>query len=157
MSMSTAILLVAAAISTATDLGGLWTDTAATRPGPVRILDCYPNYTGYAFARAGGGKWQVRVRQVYHGGASLPWVHSESLTGELRGGRLRLGGMGGLVANQGYAVAPRDEGAPAPVAYMLTFEAATGHLVGVRNGKPLRLARVVLYKPAGGDCGPAPP
>lgn len=43
-------------------------------------------------------------------------------------------------------ISPEGRARPRPLKYELTFEAETGHLVGSRNGAPIRLAPVTFVK-----------
>ncbi len=160
MTITPASLLLAAwvlAAAPGADLAGAWAAADDKRPGPVRILDCFPNYDHYTFTRGAAGRWDVTVRQVYHGGPALISFRAERLQGTFTGDRLRLAGEAFEVLAPGVTSAmPLPE--PQRITYDLRRDAVTGHLVGTRGGAPFRLARLVLVKPADGkDCGPAPP
>ncbi len=156
-SVAVAVAIAAPASKRTVGLEGDWASKPDASPGPVRILDCWPNYVGYTFTRTGPGNYRVKALQVYHGGPALHWLHAERLQGALEGRRLRLSGWSQPDMSPGMITA-WERPSPKATTYDLTFETATGHLVGTHDGQPVRLARLVLYRPTPPvECGPPPP
>ena len=124
------------AVPTGADLSGQWTFGTSGEPpaGPV-FGECPPG-SGLRLTQDGE---RVSGEELVCGG---PCFVPTALTGTYRAGALALTGT----------VPPPAEEAGREVAYALRFDAATGHLVGTRDGKPYWAAPFVRVEGLGAPC-----
>jgi hypothetical protein len=118
---------------TAADLTGRWLVGTAGEPPAGPVAQCQAS-TVWNLVQTGEA---VKGDVDYCAGPCL--ADTEGTTGTNRAGRVVLSGT------------YRGGGSPEPVAYDLTFDAASGHLRGTRNGAPFWAAP---YRQLTDGCGP---
>ncbi len=129
-----------------TGLAGRWIAVEeAARAGAVKIHGCFPVYDAFNFV-VDHGRVSVMLEESRWG--AMPPRHMLMLGGGWRGGALRLDGR-----EEGQAIDPRE----LVQHWTLRWDAAREHLVGDRNGTPMRLARLIVSSPAPQQCGSPPP
>jgi hypothetical protein len=123
-------------------ISGEWTEVAQdAKPGRVTMAGCFPAYRSYTVL-VDGASVQVRGHQVAWGAQPPPW--GPVLEGPLR--------------EVGFDAEGKNPYPPpgTPETWSVSYDEATEHLVGTRNGKPLRLARLRI-EPPNGPCKNGPP
>lgn len=142
------------------DLSGRWIAVypgTEPEPGPIHRTD--PCYGGIRFLVLQQKDDRVEARLYNQDPASgaerrSHTLLSEETEGTIRGRHLKLSGE--HVVTTEYVDQPEISRDRQPVSYDLELDAKTLHLVGTRDGKPIRLAPLAL-EPLEGDCGDPPP
>jgi hypothetical protein len=117
--------------------------------GPVRITGCFPVYDAFNFMVEHG---RVTVTLTQSRWGAMPAPHMLSLGGGWQGNTLILEGR------EDGATPIFAQGAAAPVQHWtLRWDARREQLVGERDRKPIRLARLLLSSPPPNQCGSPPP
>ncbi|MEW5741193.1 MAG: hypothetical protein AB1938_19880 [Myxococcota bacterium] len=145
----------------AVDLTGAWTPVDANAAsGPVvRGPVCYEGLRFVTLIQKDGVVEAVWVlREPARGARVERWARqAEAEVGRVTGASLHL--EGALLNERGHVESEKTERTCRPVVIDLTYDGASGHLVGTRDGSPLRLAPLV-FKPVESQtnpCGAPPP